>query len=41
MAGMDLPEYLKGKTPDGANTVMKNDASDADIQDVEDENDSK
>ncbi|MFT6924095.1 MAG: flotillin [Crocinitomicaceae bacterium] len=41
MAGMDLPEYLKGKTPDGANTVMKNDVSDADIQDVEDENDSK
>ncbi|MFT6981713.1 MAG: flotillin [Crocinitomicaceae bacterium] len=44
MAGMDLPEYLKGKTPDGANTVMKNnadDAQDADIQDVEDENDSK
>jgi flotillin len=44
MAGMDLPEYLKGKTPDGANTVMKNnadDAQDADIQDVEDENDSE
>jgi flotillin len=44
MAGMDLPEFLKGKTPDGANTVMKNDADDAqdaDIQDVEDENDSE
>ncbi|NRA10767.1 MAG: hypothetical protein HRT57_02280 [Crocinitomicaceae bacterium] len=39
MAGMDLPEYLKGKTPEGANTVMKNDnVQNTDIQDVEDEN---
>jgi flotillin len=38
MAGMDLPEYLKGKTPskDGATTVMRNDN---DVEDVEDLND--
>jgi flotillin len=35
MAGMDLPEYLKGKTPEGDKTVLRND----DIQDAEVESD--
>jgi flotillin len=38
MAGMDLPDYLKGKAQEGAKTVIRNnDEKNSEIQDVEDE----
>ena len=37
MAGMNLPEYLKGKAPDGATTVMRNPSEDVeDATEVDD-----